>query len=403
MSWYAVDAVDRAISRTKKTLFEPFDFWKWVKLAIIIFFVGGVGSNYGGSGTNYRMGSEDFGNNFSSIEPGEIPDIPSVISGSGFNYFESISTLAIVAAVLIFFILFILIFSYISSTMEFVFVESLVRNEVHLRSYFRKFMRKGFNLLLIRLALGLVFIILFVLALLPFIPIFLPEHRDFAVPALVGGFFWIFGVIILLVLIGAVISSFLSLAIPLSIYRETGILSAFRMVYRSFRKSWQEVLVYWFIRFALGIGIGILALILFGLLTLALVIVFLIIDAILYFLFSMIVSEPLIWILLILFVLAELLFIFAVLLLLSVPLAVFMKYHMLSFIETWFADASIPFFDKSPVEPETGLGTEPGTQLIESEQNIQEQSVPEQDVSEPNRSESEGSGGPEPPANDHDF
>nr|WP_269849283.1 hypothetical protein [Methanosarcina horonobensis] len=86
--------------------------------------------------------------------------------------------------------------------------------------------------------------------------------------ALIGGMFWFFGVIILLVLIGSVVSSFLSLAIPLSIYRETGILSAFRMVYRSFRKSWQEVLVYWFIRFLIGIGIAILALILFGLIIL---------------------------------------------------------------------------------------------------------------------------------------
>ncbi|WP_455429607.1 DUF7544 domain-containing protein [Methanosarcina horonobensis] len=129
-------------------------------------------------------------------------------------------------------------------------------------------MGKGFNLLLIRLALGLIFVILFVLALLPFVPVFLTESSDFKVSALIGGMFWFFGVIILLVLIGSVVSSFLSLAIPLSIYRETGILSAFRMVYRSFRKSWQEVLVYWFIRFLIGIGIAILALILFGLIIL---------------------------------------------------------------------------------------------------------------------------------------
>ena len=70
MSWYGIDAIDKAVSRTRTALFEPFDFWKWVKLAIIIFLLGGIGSNYGGSGTNYQMGSEDFVNNFPNIEPG---------------------------------------------------------------------------------------------------------------------------------------------------------------------------------------------------------------------------------------------------------------------------------------------------------------------------------------------
>ncbi len=399
MSWYSIDAVDRAFSRTKKALFEPFDFWKWAKLAIIIFFVGGMGSNYGGSGTNYQPNPNNYGEDFPAIEPGDIPDLPSDISGLGLGYIESVSSLAIIASAIIFFVLFILVFSYISSTMEFVFVEALVRNEVHLRSYFRKFMRKGFNLLLIRLSISLIVIVLFALALLPFISVFLTESPDFAVPALVGGIFWIFGVIILLALIGAVISSFLSLAIPLSIYRETGILSAFRMVYRNFRKNWQEVLVYWFIRFLLGIGIGILAFILFLLLIMVLAIVFLIIDGILYFLFSKFVSDSLLWILLIPFVLVELLLIFVTLLLLSVPLAVFMKYHLLSFLEAWFADANIPFFDKLPSEPGTGFGIEPGAELSVPEQNVSERPVAEQDASEQARS---GSGNSEP-ASGHDF
>ena len=381
MSWYAIDAVDRAFSRTRKALFEPFDFWKWVKLAIIIFFVG-IGSNYGGPGANYQTGSEDFVNNYENIEHGEIPDLPSGISWLGLSYIESISPLAIIAAIVIFFILFILVFSYISSVMEFVFAEALVKNEVHLWAYFKKFMRKGFNLLLIRLALGLVFLVLFLLTLLPLIPIVLTESTDFALPAFIGGILWFFGVIILLALIGSVISSFLSLAIPLSIYRETGILSAFRMVYRNFRKSWKEVLVYWFIRFLLGIAIGILAFVLFGLLMLALVIAFLIIDVVLYFLFSAFVSETFVWVLLIPFVLIELLFIFVTLLLLSVPLSVFMKYHLLSFLETWFADADIPFFDNLPVEPEAGFGAEPEKELSESEQNVSEQNVSEQNMSQ---------------------
>ncbi|AKB74394.1 hypothetical protein MSLAZ_1133 [Methanosarcina lacustris Z-7289] len=383
MSWYGIDAIDKALSRTKTALFEPFDFWKWIKLAIIIFLLGGIGANYGGSGTNSRMGSEDFVNTFPNIEPGRMPDFLSGVSWIGFDHIQPIAPLAIIAAIIAFLFLLALIFSYISSVMEFVFVEALVKNEVHFWAYSKKFLGKGFNLLLIRLALGLVFLVLFILALLPFIPVFLKESPDFALPAIIGGVFWFFGVIIMLALLGAVVSSFLSLAIPLAIYRESGILSAFRMIYRNFRKSWKEVLVYWIIRFLLGIGIIILAVVLFGLLILALGIVSLIIDGILYFLFSTFVSESMRWILLIPFVLVELLLLFITLMLLSVPLAVFLKYHLLSFLETWFADANIPFFDKLSGEPETGFEAE----LSASEQNTSEQSALEPDVAEQNTSE----------------
>ncbi len=147
-------------------------------------------------------------------------------------------------------------------------------------------------------------------------------------------------------LIGAVINSFLSLAIPVSIYRETGILTSFNMVYRNFRKNWQEILVYWLIRFLLGIGVGFLVLILFIVLFLVLIIVFLVIDGIAYYILSTFVSEPLIWIILALFVLAEILFTFALLMMLSVPFAVFLKYHLLTFLEKWFDGLNIPFFDK---------------------------------------------------------
>lgn len=360
MSWYGIDAVDKAFSRTRTALFEPFDFWKWVKLAIIIFFVGGMGSNYGGSGTNYQLSSEDFRNNISNIDPGKIFDFSSGISGLSLNPTPSTSLLGIIAAIIAFFLLLALIFSYISSVMEFVFVESLVKNKVLFWAYSKKFMGKGFNLLLVRLALALIFLILFALAFLPVISIVFKESSDFSLPLLIGGIFWFFAVVILLALLGAVVNSFISLAIPLAIYRETGILSAFKMIYGNFRKSWQQVLVYWFIRLLLGIGIAILAVILFGLLVLGMIIVFLVIDGILYFLLSTFISEPLNWILLIPFAIVELLLIFVTLMLLSVPLAVFMKYHLLSFLEAWFADANIPFFDKIPGEPETGMGLGPG-------------------------------------------
>ncbi|KKG08700.1 hypothetical protein [Methanosarcina sp. 2.H.A.1B.4] len=355
MSWYAIDAVDRAFLRTKKALFEPFDFWKWVKLAVIIFLLGGAASNYGGSGTNYRMDSEDFGNNLPYVEPGQIPGFPSGVNGIDPYHMYFPEPAGAIIAVIVFLLLLALLISYISSIMEFVFVESLVKNEVKFWAYLGEFMGKGFYLLLVRLALGLVFLVFFAIAFLPLIPTILEEPSDVSVPVLIGGIFWFIVVLLILALIGVAINSFLSLAIPLSIYRNTGILSAFGLVFANFRKSWKEVIVYWFVRFLLSIGIAILAILLFGITMLFLGLIFLITDGMLYFLFSALVSDFLVWILLIPFVLIELALIFGALLFLNVPFAVFMKYHLLSFLETWFVGAEIPFFDAPVQEPEKGL------------------------------------------------
>ncbi len=355
MSWNGIDAVDKAVSRTKRALFEPFDFWKWVKLAIIILLLGGITSNYGGSGTNYRMGSEDLKNTFpnTGLIPGYIPHDISIekIYSSGTSFAQYGLLIAAIAGL----ILLVFFFYYISNVMEFVFVESLVRNEVKFWNSSRRFMGKGFYLMLVRLALGIVFLVLLGIAALPLIPSILERPSDFAWPALLGGVFWIIGVIVVLILLGAIINSLLSLAIPLSIYREVGILSAFRLIFANFRKSWQQVLVYWFMRFLLGIGIAILSVILFLVVLLVLGIVFLVIDGILYFLFSSVISDPLNWVLLIPFIVMELFLLFGIMLLLSVPFAVFLKNYLLSFLEAWLVGADIPFFDTPAPGPETDL------------------------------------------------
>jgi len=353
MSWYGIDAVDKAFSRTRKALFEPFDFWKWAKLAIIIFFVG-ITSGYGGSGSSYQTGIQDLESNFPHIYPGQTPDFPVNLSGINLDYVQSLFSPVIIIS-LVLFLLLILAFLFISSVMEFVFVEALVRNEVRLRDYSRKFLRKGLSLLIIRFVLILLSFIVFLISILPFVPILLGESSEPSLLSVIGRVFWFIGVIIVLVLFGLVINSFLSLAIPLSIYKETEILSAFSMIYGNFRKSWKEVVVYWFIRLVIAIGISVLAVILFVVLILGSGLIFLTIDGVLYLLFSFFVSEPLLWILLFPFAVIELVLLFGASLLISVPLGVFPKYHLLSFLEAWFADSGIPFFDSAVLEPETGF------------------------------------------------
>jgi hypothetical protein len=358
MSWYGIDAVDKAVSRTRRALFEPFNFWKWVKLAIIIFFLGGGGYNYGGSGNNYRMNPEELQN--ISMAPDLIPRYISHNIENIYPSGDSFALYGLLIALVAGLILLILLFSYISSVMEFVFVEALVKNDVKFWAYSRKFLGKGFNLLLVRLALGLIFLLLLGIAALPLISSILKTSSDLSWPALMGGLLWFIGVLIVLGLLMAIISSFISLAIPISMYRNIGILASLKLAFANFRKSWKQVLVYWVARFVLGLVLGILMLILFLVVLVVSVIISLIIDGILYFLFSAVTSDPWNWILLAPFIFIELLLFFGTLLLLNVPFAVFMKYHLLSFLEAWFAGADIPFFDAPAPGTETGLsGPEP--------------------------------------------
>ncbi|MEA3282704.1 MAG: hypothetical protein U9Q68_09175 [Euryarchaeota archaeon] len=60
-NWIAWGAIEGAITKTIQMLFEPFDLTKWIKLAIILFFIGGIG---GGDGGGYNFNSNPSGSNF---------------------------------------------------------------------------------------------------------------------------------------------------------------------------------------------------------------------------------------------------------------------------------------------------------------------------------------------------
>jgi hypothetical protein len=420
MSWYGIAAIDRAFSRTRKALFEPFDFWKWVKLAIIIFFLGSSASNFGSQGSNFQFNPEDFGLNnpgnspgqsdifpanlldFNSLEinsinpagvlqtsgisevsnPAAIFEVPDVIqkllrlnSDLIPDFFANgvsneklylspapFAATALVVAAILAIILLVFLFIYISNIMEFVFVESLVKNDVKFWNYSRRFMKKGFYLFLVRLVIGLIFLMLLAISLFPVIPAILNASSEPNWPSLVGNLLQIGVVFFLLIIFFSIINSFISLAIPASLYRDTGILPAFSLIFSSFKRSWKEVIVYWLVRLVLGIAISILGLLILGILIVGLGLLFLIIDGIIYFISSAVLSGSSSWILLVPIIIIEVVLFLGAIFLLRVPLEVFMKYHLLSFLEAWFADINIPFFDALTSEPVPAL-KEPDTSL----------------------------------------
>ena len=332
MGWYGLEAFDLAIKRTKNALVEPFDFWKWLRLGIIAFFVGAGGM--GISNFNSPAGWQDENR---KMEASSIQEIIDKLT----QFWHQYQTYILIGLAFVIFI--ILLFTLLSSIMEFVFVESLVTNRVSIREYFRKYLHPGFNLFIIKIILGIGFLSLFVLAI---IPVFRHLLSGTINPGMIlGSILWLFGLALILHVLNGIISSFISLAIPVVMYQEVGIIKAMKTVLGRFKEDWKQIGVYWVVRFFAWIAGAIVV----GIATLILLIVILLIllipALILYFILSALGGSLLFWVLMIPYGLIALVVLIIFLLIVSVPLPVFMKYHLLTFMQRWYPDVMIPLVD----------------------------------------------------------
>ncbi|WP_135610562.1 hypothetical protein [Methanococcoides sp. AM1] len=335
MNWFVVDAAGEALRRTRRCLLEPFDLKKWLKLAIIVALAGG------GSSSGYNVSTPNTGN---SDLPGHpfsyIPD------GNGFFYqITSMADLPLILAVVGTIGLFILILWYISSVMDFVFVESITKNDVRFWEYSKKYMKMGLNLFIIRFVLAIGFFAIFIMAALPLIIQIINDPSTSFMPMLIAGGMSLVAVILIISIFSAIIYSFIYLCIPIAMYDKIGIIEALEKVVATFRQDWKQMIGYWFGRFILWTGGGVV----FGIIILSLILipglVFLFIDGIIYFALSGILQQSIIWLILAPFAAIEI----ALLILFSImgmmPLHIFMKYHMLLFLEKWRPATTIPFFE----------------------------------------------------------
>ncbi len=343
MTWHSIDAVDTAFKRTKSVLIEPFNFWKWIKLGIIILLIGGSGgggggSNFGGTGQNFN----GIGDNGNLITDSQFLEYREMFT----QFLDTYLTYLLLG--IGFFIGIILLLSYISNVMEFVFVHSLVTNVVTFRAYTRQYLRQGFNLFMIRLVLGLAFISILLISMLPLVLPILDSQGDFDVGMFIGGMFLFAGVLVILAIISVIIESFINLSIPMSMYQNTGIIAAFKKVLGLFRADCGQIIVYWVVRFFLGIIVWIIV-------WLAAVILFIVVFGIismlglvLYLLLSwagLDIGDAVFWVVMIPFGLVAFVIISILILLVSVPVPVFMKYHMLTFLKSWYPESGIPLFE----------------------------------------------------------
>ncbi|WP_135604568.1 hypothetical protein [Methanococcoides sp. NM1] len=366
MRWYVVDAVDKAFGRTKKCLFEPFDFWKWMKLVIIVMLIGGSGSNFNVGGNSYSS------NDYNLQDSGPVDSFTEAFGG----FVDQIPTgpdLGLIIGIIIFIFVLILFFSYVSSVMEFVFVDSLVGNDVRFWEYSRRYLRKGLGLFAFRILAGILLLAIIALMALPFVlPLIASSGENFAdniAIAIVSAIFLLIGIILVAAIIGGIISSFINLSIPVAIYTQTGIFRAFANVFSQFRKDWEQIIGYWFGRIVLGIAVAIVVGIVLLLVIIAVGLFILLADVLFYFALSAILpgSDVIIWIMLVPMILIELILFIFLLTFIALPARVFMKYHMITFLQQWYPDVEIPVFDVQQIDEEEEREVEEGEEESDRE------------------------------------
>jgi len=249
MSWYAPTKIEEALNETKDFL-TPFNMGLWASLAVLVFFMNGGLSGLnpptGGTG-NTNTGATLSDANIASSVPQFTADIHNSLgtqnlATGAFNMGTgaTASVIVLIAAVAI-------IFTVLSAMARFSYFQAVMEKKVGIRRLFRDNFRNAMQYI------GFTFLLL-IIAVLPVLPILAGASEAVSIISLIAGaIIWLFMGISLMF-----ISDF---GIPLMISEEMNIIEAAR---RSLSLVWAEkgqAAVYFVTKVAIGIALGILALV----------------------------------------------------------------------------------------------------------------------------------------------
>jgi hypothetical protein len=208
MSLHAVDELDDAIDVTKGLLF-PFDVRRWLKLALVVLFVGG-GAGFPSYAFNFAQpsGTVDVGG---VVDEGQLLLVVGVLVALAVGFF--------------------LVFGVVGAVMEFVFVEALVSGEVRVRRHFGEYWRRGLRLFGFRLAvtLPMLLVVLGVVAAFLF-PVLLGTGVELGLVLLLAAIPFLF----VLAFIVGIVNGFTSVfVVPVMLADDCGVLDGWRTLWPS--------------------------------------------------------------------------------------------------------------------------------------------------------------------------
>ncbi|MCU4800560.1 hypothetical protein OB920_09275 [Halobacteria archaeon HArc-gm2] len=310
MALYALDDVDDAYGVTRAFL-TSIDRTTWLKLALIVFFVGGAGANFPGTGFSGGNGGTDPGappaEEFPAFDPG--PDVWLLVGAVA---------LVLVAIVLALF--------FVAAVMEFVFVESLRTEDVSIRAYWGRYWRKGLRLFVFRLVLWLVFLAPFLVVMALFFAPVVLGAGGFAAP-LAALFVLLPVVFVLAVVVGLVDSFTTNFVVPIMLLEDRAVLDGWRRLWPTIRTQWKQYLAYAVAAWILSLVGGVLIAVVAGILIAVLFVPFGILLAVGIGLLSVFEPVGIAWLVVtgLLFGLAAL----VVALLVTVPVQTYLRYYAL--------------------------------------------------------------------------
>ncbi|MFC4551846.1 MULTISPECIES: DUF7544 domain-containing protein [Halorussus] len=244
MSWYAVDALGDAFEATRDLL-TPLSAGQWLKLALVVFFLGGTGGTGGPSasaGSSTGSAPADF--------PGGVQ--PSVPTETLFPILVGVFVVAL---------LFGLAYALVGSIMEFVFVESLRRERVRVRGYADQHFGHGLRLFAFRVVLGLLVAVPALGAALTALSFF----GDGLPRAAVGLLVVLVPLFVVLAVFVAVADGFTTnFVVPVMILRNVGVLDGWRAFWPTLTAEWRQYAVFVLVRFVLALAVGLVAAIVGG-------------------------------------------------------------------------------------------------------------------------------------------
>lgn len=310
MPLYALEDLDDALDATRAFL-RPVDRTLWIKLALLVFFIGGPGANF--NTFQYSFG----GNGNGGPPPGAMfaPDF-------GPRMWLLVATIGGV------FLLMALAFVLIGSIFEFVFVESLRTQEVTIRRGWSRRWRQGLRLFGFRLLIGL---FVFGSVLLLALPFLLPllDVGPFAGGRPLAFILLLLPLFLVLAIVAGLVNGFTTVfVVPIMVLEDCGVLIGWRRLWPTITSQWEQYLAYAVAGFFLSIIGGILAAIITALFALLLLIPFGILFAVGFGLFAL-VAEPLgIGVLVVVGILFGLA-VFIVAALVQVPVQTYLRYYAL--------------------------------------------------------------------------
>ncbi|WP_255198637.1 DUF7544 domain-containing protein [Halorarius litoreus] len=237
MALSATQRLDDAFDATKALLL-PFDASTWVRLAVMVFFIGGLGGGLSG-GSNVGGGGGTGG-----VDAGGVPSPDRLLDGFQPLFGPGIGLL--VVALVVVGLLVGLLFLYVGSVMEFVFVEALVTREAVVRERFSARRWQGTRLFGFRIVLFLLVAALVGAAAALGLALQGPGIRVLAV---------LFAIPVLLVvgLVAAVINGFTTVfVVPIMLEERCGVLAGWRQLRPAIRAQLDEFGVYLLLSVILG-------------------------------------------------------------------------------------------------------------------------------------------------------